>query len=117
MGFRFFPFFFGKEDFFFVLVYNYLAHLKLQTFNKLFVEEQHVNNSCIKVARAQKNPNFYSIVLDSSLGNDLHFLWISNTKKDILKMLYSLSPQQMLPKNGGNTSIHNLLVMHHLHRV
>lgn len=64
--------------FFFVLVYNYLAGTKLQMFNKLCVE-QRANNGCSKLARVQ-NPNFYFIVLDHSLYNDLHFLWISNTK-------------------------------------
>lgn len=40
-----------KEDFFFVLLYNYLAGIKLQTFNKLLVEERHINNGYVKVAR------------------------------------------------------------------
>lgn len=54
-------------------MYNYLAGLKLQTFDKLFVEEQCVNNSCIKITRVQMNPNFYSAGLDSLLSNDFAF--------------------------------------------
>lgn len=56
-----------------VLLYTYLAGKKLQAFNKLFVEEQHVNNGYVKVARLQKNPNFYFVDLDSLWYNDLHF--------------------------------------------
>lgn len=55
-----------------VLFYNYLAGLRLQKFNKLFVEEQHVNNGCVKAARVHKNPNFYFVGLGGLLYNDLH---------------------------------------------
>lgn len=55
-----------------VLFYNYLAGLRLQKFNKLFVEEQRVNNGCVKAARVHKNPNFYFVRLGGLLYNDLH---------------------------------------------
>lgn len=54
-------------------MYNYLAGLKLQTFDKLFVEEQCVNNSCIEITRVQKNPNFYAVGIDSLFYNDFAF--------------------------------------------
>lgn len=78
-------------------MYNYLAGFKLQTFKKLCVEDQHVNNGYIKVARVQ-NPNFYFIVSDSSLYNYLHFLQISNIKKDIKHALFLFSPTNITEK-------------------